>query len=283
MTATLRRLLRVSPAAARRANFALTSLGVRDKGFFTPYDHLGSVDRGRAPYEAVAALFEARRGVFEGFVAEMAGHRARFAAFGEGAIRPSWTSHFVPPLDGAAMYAAVALHRPARILEVGCGTSTHFLARAVADEGLACEVTCIDPAPRREIEHLPVRLERRVLGVEDVALVGAMAPGDVFFVDSSHIAQPGFDVDIILNRMLPALPSGAIVHLHDIFLPYHYPPHWDAYRFNEQTALIGWLVSGYLEPLFAAHYAVRDMGDALAAALPDMALDRGGSLWLRKA
>lgn len=281
---TMRRRARSALApAARRVNSVLTTVGVRTKGFFTPYDHLASTGDGRAPYEDVARLFEARRGEFAAFVAAMGEHNGRFAAFGEGEIRPSWTSSFVPPLDGAAMYTAVARHRPARILEVGCGTSTHFLTRAVADEGLDCRVTCIDPAPRREIEHLPVHLERRVLRVGDVSLAREMAPGDVFFVDSSHIAQPGFDVDIILNRMLPALPSGAIVHLHDIFLPYHYPPHWNAFRFNEQTALVGWLISGYLELIFAAHFALRDMQDDLAGALPDLARDRGGSIWLRKA
>ena len=41
--------------------------------------------------------------------------------------------------------------RPRRILEVGSGHSTRFLAQAVADGGLDCAITCIDPQPRADL------------------------------------------------------------------------------------------------------------------------------------
>ena len=41
--------------------------------------------------------------------------------------------------------------RPRRIVEVGSGHSTRFLARAVADGGLDTRITAIDPRPRASI------------------------------------------------------------------------------------------------------------------------------------
>jgi len=46
---------------------------------------------------------------------------------------PRWNQDWFPRLDAAAAYAMVRRHRPARIVEVGSGHSTRFLARAVVD------------------------------------------------------------------------------------------------------------------------------------------------------
>ena len=46
--------------AKRRINFLLTALGLRQKGFFTPYDYLASADREIEAYPAIAADFLSR-------------------------------------------------------------------------------------------------------------------------------------------------------------------------------------------------------------------------------
>ena len=69
--------------------------------------------------------------------------------------RPRWSQDWFPRLDGAALYAAVRLGRPRRVLEIGSGHSTRFVAQAVADGDLACAVTCIDPQPRADVVKLP--------------------------------------------------------------------------------------------------------------------------------
>ena len=51
--------------------------------------------------------------------------------------------------------------KPARIVEVGSGHSTRFMARAVRDGGLATAITAIDPAPRADIEGTGATLIRR--------------------------------------------------------------------------------------------------------------------------
>ena len=50
-----------------------------------------------------------------------------------------------------------------------------------------------------------------------------LGAGDILFIDSSHIAMPGTDVDRLFLDVLPRLPSGVLVHVHDILLPDAYP------------------------------------------------------------
>ena len=68
--------------------------------------------------------------------------------------------------------------------------------------------------------------------------------GDVLFIDSSHILMPGSDVDLLLNRVLPRLPAGVLIHIHDIFLPFDYPPVWGWRAYNEQQGVLPLLATG---------------------------------------
>jgi hypothetical protein len=129
-----------------------------------------------------------------------------------------------------------------------------------------------------------VRFDARALDHDHIESIKTLEANDILFVDSSHILQPEFDVDIILNRILPELRRGVIVHFHDIFLPFPYPPSWTPYRFNEQNALIPWLLSQRLDPVFASHYIWRNMNPQLRAIsrrFPLDTADNGGSLWTR--
>src|SRR3546814_9518362 len=85
--------------------------------------------------------------------------------------------------------------------------STRFLCRAVADAGLGTEITAIDPAPRASLAGLPVQFVPAVMQTADPAVFAALQPGDVLFIDSSHILMPGTDVDWLFNRIPPALRS----------------------------------------------------------------------------
>lgn len=270
-----------------RTNQLLSAVGVREKGFYTPYDYLDSVNWQAADYAAVRPMFAAAEGRFRSFLSAIDSHQSHFQAIrADDPLAPSWTSRFLPRLDAAAIYTFIASRQPPRVVEVGCGNSTLFMARAVRDLGLATRITCIDPAPRVPIDGLSVQFERRVLTPEDVPLFAGLEPGDLVFIDSSHILQQGFDVDIILNRILPALRPGVFVHFHDIFLPYAYPAHWQDLRFNEQCALMPWIISGVLVPEFSSHYALRDMKPEVAAICPDFPLHHagtGGSLFLSRA
>ena len=269
----------------RRVNFILTSLGIRHKGFYTPYDYLDKLDRDVAAYPAIATILRARIPQFRQFLQELDANQGFFQAIATNPGGASWTSGFLSRLDAAAIYTGISTFRPRRLIEVGSGNTTHFICRAIADHGLETEVVCIDPAPRISIAALPVRLVRRALANEDMDLIATLAPGDILFIDSSHLLHQGFDVDMLFNRAFPLLQPGVIVHVHDIFLPYGYPPAWRDFQFNEQLALSGLIYAGFFETLFASHFVWRDMCDELAAVCGDFPLvspDNGGTIWLRK-
>jgi hypothetical protein len=96
----------------------------------------------------------------------------------------------------------------------------------------------------------------------------------------------GSDVDLVLNTILPALPAGALIHFHDIFLPDDYPADWAWRGYNEQQAVGPLITSGAYELLFASRYVATAMADRLAtgilAELPLVAGALESSLWLRK-
>lgn len=280
------------PAALREALSGLharatTLTGINPAGLFIPYRHAAALPREVAPYPAVLAAFRARDAEIAALIGEMAAHLEIFRGFGHQPRDPHWDQTMFPPLDGAAAYTLVRKLRPKRILEIGSGNSTHFLARALRDGGIEGAITCIDPAPRRAIDGLDVTFIRRLLRDDDAARVADFAADDVLFIDSSHLMLPGSDVDIQFNRLFPALPPGAVVHVHDVFLPYDYPATWRPRFYSEQNALIGWILSGFFQVIFPAHYALREhagtLADRLGRHFPPLGLPQAGSLWLRRA
>ena len=84
--------------------------------------------------------------------------------------------------------------------------------------------------------------------------------GDILFIDSSHIAMPGTDVDRLFLDVLPRLAGGTLVHIHDITLPDAYPEIWDWRGYNEQMLVGALLQGGGYELVFASHYR----GDGIA-------------------
>ena len=271
-------------SASQRANFILTALGLRKRGFFTAYNYMSSIAPTSAPYPEVFDLIERSKPSYQQFLSVMAKHESFYQDTASGSILPNWNSSYLSPLDAACLYSFVAHFKPARIVEIGSGNTTVFMSRAIADHGLTTKVTCIDPQPRIAIDSLQVEFQRRTLSIADVNLMSSLQAGDFLFVDSSHILQPDFDVDIILNRILPRLRPGVIVHFHDIFLPFPYPKDWTDRCYNEQNGIISWLLSGLLEPMFASHYVWREMNDELSAICKNFPLNtnaNGGSLWLR--
>jgi hypothetical protein len=115
----------------------------------------------------------------------------------------------------------------------------------------------------------------------------ALQAGDILFIDSSHILMPGTDVDFLFNHVLPTLPAGVLIHIHDIFLPDDYPPDWEWRGYNEQLGIAALIQGGAYQLIWSSHYAVKRMADAVAAsAAGRLQLKEGAreaSLWLAKA
>ena len=262
-----------------------TLLGRKPQGFFIPHRHADRVVPGG--YPALEPRFGARTAAFLDLLTEIEGWVPDLLTMRGPTPAPRLRQDWFPPLDAAAAYAIVRRTRPRRIVEVGSGHSTRFLARAIIDGGLATRLTCIDPAPRASLHGLAV--DWLPLLVQDAPQIcfTRLEAGDILFIDSSHVLMPGSDVDRLLNQVLPVLASGTIVHVHDIFLPDPYPESWAWRGYNEQSAIAVMLQGEAYELLFASHYVVCQHGDRLAraalAALPDLASAFASSLWLQKA
>ena len=274
----------------RRLGFGLaTLLGIAQRGFFIPYRYGGASANPRVPYEAIESLFAARQDAFRYVLALIESHAAALLAIGDGAPpEPRWEQDWFPRLDGAAAYTLVRHVQPRLVIEVGSGHSTRFLARAVSDAGLDTRVVAIDPAPRADLAGLGRRVElvRATVQEVDPVLFRELGPGDVLLIDSSHILMPGTDVDLLLSDVLPTLPPGALVHVHDIFLPDDYPPAWAWRGYNEQLGIAALLTGNAFEPVFASHYVATRMQamltETVVTRLPLLPGAHEASLWLRR-
>jgi predicted O-methyltransferase YrrM len=176
--------------------------------------------------------------------------------------------------DAEAAYAMIKDLRPKRVLEIGSGNSTHIMRRAARDAGLELHITCIDPAPRREIDEVADTVIRRsVLESDAVELAGQLGAGDVLFIDGSHYAFNGTDVPFLFLEVLPQLKPGVVVHVHDIMLPYEYDALFSSRNYNEQYVLAGLLMGGTIwEPLLPVYWLSRAGRIA-----------HGASFWMRRA
>jgi hypothetical protein len=272
-------------ARLRRLAFGFATIGgIAPRGFFIPYRYAASV--APAVYPALRPLFAAAEPSFAALLHVIEAHRADLLAIAAGDGPARFDQDWFPRLDAAAAYAIVRQERPRLVVEIGSGHSTRFLARAVLDGGLATEIVCIDPAPRVSLAGLRVRHEAKVLGAANPRLFETLQAGDILFIDSSHVAMPGTDVDRLFLDILPRLAGGVVIHVHDIFLPDAYPPDWAWRGYNEQL-LAGALMqgSGY-ELVFASHYVAAHRRELIArgivAKLPRAASAHETSLWLRK-
>lgn len=252
----------------RTLSFGLqTVLGIRRRGFFIPLRTAPAADSDAAkPYAQMKLRFDAAEGGFQNHLARIDAYADDLAKLAGPPPEPRFDQTWFPRLDAAALYTLVRDLKPARIVEVGSGHSTRFLARAVKDGVLRTSITAIDPQPRADLEGLPITLHRTVVQDAPDAPFRALQAGDLLFVDSSHVLMPGTDVDFVLNRIVPSLPAGVTVGFHDIFLPDPYPPAWPFNVYNEQNA-VGALLRG-TELVFSSAYVVRHMPDAFHKSWP---------------
>ncbi|MBL6929355.1 MAG: class I SAM-dependent methyltransferase [Rhodospirillales bacterium] len=277
-------------AARKRLLMGLsTVLGFAPRGFFIPYRYAAQVPTtGQRPgYETIGRQFQACENEFTRHIEAIDGFAADLEAIGaEPPPQPRWRQGWFPRLDAAAAYTMVRRVKPARIVEVGSGHSTRFLARAVRDGGLQTAITAIDPAPRADIAEFGIHIHQTTVQDAGTGPFSGLAAGDILSIDSSHILMPGSDVDFLFNAILPGLPDGVYVHIHDIFLPDDYPEEWAWRSYNEQQGVGPLLQGGAYKVLWSSHYVASRMEDALSGTVIkrlDLAADAfETSLWLKR-
>lgn len=197
------------------------------------------------------------------------------------------------PGDIDALYGMLRLLKPKRYVEIGSGNSTLVALRAVAQnaaEGMPCEVTCVEPFEMQWLERTEARVIRERVELLDTSLVQEMESGDVLFIDSSHMIRPQGDVLFIFQELIPAVPPGVIIHIHDIFTPRDYPEKWIVKKrlfWNEQYLLESFLTfNDEFEVLLATNMLCHDHFSEIVKVFDLLAQDpnsfRPTSFWIRR-
>ncbi len=186
----------------------------------------------------------------------------------EDSPHPCWLNPWFTGLDAISLMGMLTRHDPRLLIEIGSGNSTKFARHVIAAKGLRTRLVSIDPEPRAEIDALCDEVIRVPAEFVDPAVFSRLKPGDILFIDSSHRSLPNSDVTALFLDVLPELPPGVLVHIHDVYLPYDYPPHAEGLMYNEQYLLAALLLgeAKWLEPAFPAFWVGQDprMSEKLA-------------------
>lgn len=191
---------------------------------------------------------------FIGFLDDLAAIPVR----GTESLEPCWLHQWLIGMDTVSLYGFTRQLSPARYVEVGSGQSTKVVARARRDGKTATHITSIDPHPRSEINPLCDRIVRQPLEQADLpAVFGDLESGDIVFFDGSHRVLPNSDCAVFFLDVLPNLPAGVLVGIHDVYLPDDYPHPFFEMWWSEQYVLAAFLLarSPWLKVVLPTFYA----------------------------
>ena len=157
---------------------------------------------------------------------------------------PWFHNLFLSASDMLGLYGLIQIFRPSQYFEIGSGMSTRVASASIMDANLTTEITCIDPSPRLPIKSSAIKHIQAPLETQIDTVLANIKPGSILFFDGSHRSFPGSDVTLFFLHLLPCLPAGVIVHIHDIFLPFDYPQNLRNRFWSEQYLLASWLLGG---------------------------------------
>lgn len=224
-----------------------------------------------------------------------------FAAGTAGAFGPGFGY-----VEAQCLHAMVRAYRPKKIVEIGSGVSS--LVSLVAskmnheEDGTPCQITCVEPFPSSALKQLSsadsnLIIRQEMVQATPLDFFAQLGRNDILFIDSSHVAKAGSDVIHIVLEILPTLASGVVVHVHDIYLPFHYQRDvLQTFTHNNETPLMQAFLAfnSKFEVLFALSQMHYDFPKDLAELFPGyrhqpgergMSLGKPGhfpsSLWLR--
>lgn len=208
---------------------------------------------------------------------------------------PDWRYFTNNPAYGAGdavlMQAFLRHLQPAHYLEVGSGWTT-ALALDTKDRWLdgRMRITCIEPYPDDLNTLLRPTDDVQVIAspVQDVALdrFEELAPGDFLFIDCSHVVKTGSDAHYLITRVLPVVPAGVYIHIHDIFWAFEYPMGWieQGRAWSEAYLLHAFLLfNSAFEIVFFNDWLMCTHHDLVKTEVPSLELaGGGGAIWLRR-
>lgn len=219
---------------------------------FYPVDPIPRWGYGKPPHSQITDILNQRRSEFSAILRRLSRCTEVLASVpldgDPHSITPYWNNSWFGNLDGAALVAMLVSHAPVRYLEIGSGHSTKLARHAIESAHLSTSIISLDPEPRSTIDGLCDRIIRQRLEQCDLSLFDELEAGDILFFDGSHRTFTNSDVTVFFLELMPRLKPGVIVHIHDIFLPWDYPPEWKKRMYSEQYVLAAMLLCP--QPLF---------------------------------
>lgn len=181
------------------------------------------------------------------------------------------------PIESQVLHCFIRANAPRCIIEIGSGVSTACMVHASdlnRREGRrSSRIVCVEPHPKKAFHNIEsiCHLQQACQTVPQ-SIFEELKLGDLLFIDSSHSVTVGSDVIRIYLDIIPRLPRGVFVHIHDVFLPYLYPRSVlsNYFAWQETSLLLALLTNNrqlaVLSCLSALHY---DRSAELVDLLPD--------------
>ena len=194
--------------------------------------------------------------------------------------------------EAIVLFAMLRDLRPRRLIEVGSGHSSCAILD-INEHALGGAMSCAFVEPYPDLLRSLIRPEDarsiRIFAtpVQDVSLdeFEALEANDVLFVDSSHVSKVGSDVNHLIFEVFPRLKPGVVIHIHDMFYPFEYPPAWiyQGRFWNECYIVRAFLqYNSAFEIDFFNDYWARCRYAELVCDMPLFAKSPGTSLWMTK-
>lgn len=193
--------------------------------------------------------------------------------------------------DGFALYCFIRHFHPKRIIEIGSGFSSALMIDTCKVFAPNSSLTFIDPwsvnildVQKNNTSKLAVNYHRQEIQNVDLKMFNSLDANDIVFIDTSHTVKIGSDLSYIFFKILPALPPGVIIHIHDVWYPFEYPKEMvlQGRTYNEAYFVRAFLqFNNAFEILFFGSFLESKHGHAFAP-MPGYRIGAAQSLWLRK-
>ncbi|HEV8266668.1 MAG TPA: class I SAM-dependent methyltransferase, partial [Thermoanaerobaculia bacterium] len=137
-------------------------------------------------------------------------YRAEFERF---PVAPTTTNayHVSNPyfarVDAAICHSFVRERKPDIVVEIGSGMSSRVIRAALDLNGMG-RLVCIDPEPRAEVSDVAHEWIQKPVQDVPLSFFADLPVNAVVFIDSSHNAGTGSDVNYLLLEVLPSLKPG---------------------------------------------------------------------------
>ena len=197
---------------------------------------------------------------------------------------------FYPYPDAIVLYFFIRHFKPRRIIEVGSGFSSAVMLDTKKKFDLNIDLTFIDIDTTRlfslitEEEKASVRIITQPVQQVSLDLFEELEENDILFIDSSHIAKIGSDLNFLLFEVIPKLRKGVLIHFHDIFFPFEYPKEWVymGWSWNENYILRAFLMCNNQFKIKYFFHLLHHLPEKLFDNMPLCNKKRGANLWIEK-